>query len=120
MKYQFIENETLLDEADFDNCVVYLMNKTNSECELDSKVIVNEVSESFEPDTVKFPQMMTFANEHYLANCTKEEVNIDEEGNEYTSTVFTEPFEYEVITDDESKYTFTSYVCDRECIKTVQ
>lgn len=116
MKYQFIENENFAKNADFENCQVYLMNKTLDNYEYPEKLIVNEVSQSFEPDTIKFPKMLTYANEHYLNNYSSEETKTDKIGNEYTETVFSEPFEYEIITDDESKYTFTAYVCDKNNI----
>ena len=120
MKYQFIENENFVKNADFENCQVYLMNKTQDNYEYPSELNINEVSQSFEPDTVKFPKMLTFANEHYLNNYSKEGTQTDENGNEYPITVFTEPFEYEIITDDENKYTFTAYVCDKNSINVIK
>lgn len=116
MKYQFIENEDFIKNADFENCKVFLMNKTQDNYEYPTELNINEVSQSFEPDVVKFPKMLTYANEHYLNNYSKEETQTDEDGNEYPVTVFSEPFEYEIITDDESKYTFTAYVCDKNSI----
>lgn len=120
MKYQFIENETFIEKADFENCQVYLMNKTLDNYDYPETLNINEVSQSFEPDTVKFPKMLTFANEHYLENYSAEETKTDEDGNEYSLTVFSEPFEYEIITDDESKYTFTAYVCDKKSINVIK
>ena len=120
MKYQFIENENFIKNADFENCQVYLMNKILDNYEYPEKLIINEVSQSFEPDTIKFPKMLTYANEHYLNNYSSEETKTDKIGNEYTETVFSEPFEYEIITDDESKYTFTAYVCDKKSINVVK
>lgn len=120
MKYQFIENETFIEKADFENCQVYLMNKTLDNYDYPETLNINEVSQSFEPDTVKFPKMLTFANEHYLENYSTEETKTDEDGNEYSLTVFSEPFEYEIITDDESKYTFTAYVCDKKSISVIK
>lgn len=103
MKYQFIENENFIKNADFENCKVYLMNKTNSEIELPSDLIVNEVSESFAPDSNKFPLMLTFANNDFLEN-----------GSE------TDTFEYEIITDNSDNYSFKAFVCDIQNITVIE
>ena len=103
MKYQFIENENFIGKADFEKCKVFLMNKTQDNYDYPTELIVNEVSESFAPDSKKFPLMLTFANNDFLENCSE-----------------TEPFEYEIITDNSDNYSFKAFVCDIQNITVIE
>ena len=96
MKYIFLENEDFIQYADFTNSVVYLLNKTK---------------DLLSTSAMKLPAMMSYANEHYLENCSK----TVEDG----ETTFTEPFEYEVLTDNKDKYYIQVCVCDEASIKTI-
>ena len=112
MKYIFLENEDFIQYADFNNSVVYLLNKTKDNVEYPDELIINEVSEDLLSTSVmKLPAMMSYANEHYLENYSK-----TAEDGEIT---FTEPFEYEVYTDDKDKYYIQVCVCDEDSIKTI-
>ena len=111
MKYIFLENEDFIQYADFNNSVVYLLNKTKDNVEYPAELIINEVSEDLlSTSAMKLPAMMSYANEHYLENYSK-----TAEDGEIT---FTEPFEYEVLTDNKSKYYIQVCVCDEANIKT--
>ena len=69
---------------------------------------------------MKLPAMMSYANEHYLENCSVTTTVINEETNEeQEQTEFTEPFEYEVLTDNKDKYYIQVCVCDEASIKTI-
>ena len=112
MKYIFLENEDFIQYADFSNSVVYLLNKTKDNVEYPKELIINEISEDLTSNSaMKLPAMMSYANEHYLENYSK-----TAEGGEIT---FTEPFEYEVYTDDKDKYYIRACVCDEASIKTI-
>lgn len=112
MKYIFLENEDFIQYADFTNSVVYLLNKTKDNVEYPAELIINEVSEDLlSTSAMKLPAMMSYANEHYLENCSK----TVEDG----ETTFTEPFEYEVLTDNKDKYYIQVCVCDEASIKTI-
>ena len=112
MKYIFLENEDFIQYADFNNSVVYLLNKTKDNVEYPKELIINEISEDLiSTSAVKLPAMMSYANEHYLENYSK-----TAEDGEIT---FTEPFEYEVYTDDKDKYYIRACVCDEANIKTI-
>ena len=112
MKYIFLENEDFIQYADFKNSIVYLLNKTKDNVEYPDKLIINEVSEDLtSTSAMKLPAMMSYANEHYLENYSK----TTEDG----GTIFTEPFEYEVFTDNRSKYDIQVCVCDEASIKTI-
>lgn len=112
MKYIFLENEDFIQYADFNNSVVYLLNKTKDNVEYPAELIINEISEDLtSTSAMKLPAMMSYANEHYLENYSK-----TAEDGEIT---FTEPFEYEVLTDDKDKYYFRACVCDEASIKTI-
>lgn len=112
MKYIFLENEDFIQYADFNNSVVYLLNKTKDNVEYPKELIVNEVSEDLtSTSAMKLPAMMSYANEHYLENYSK----TTEDG----GTIFTEPFEYEVYTDNKDKYYIQVCVCDEANIKTI-
>ena len=121
MKYIFLENEDFIQYADFNNSVVYLLNKTKDNVEYPDKLIVNEVSEDLiSSSAMKLPAMMSYANEHYLENYSVTTKVINKETNEeQEQTEFTEPFEYEVYTDDKDKYYIQVCVCDEASIKTI-
>lgn len=112
MKYIFLENEDFIQYADFNNSVVYLLNKTKDNVEYPAELIVNEVSEDLlSTSAMKLPAMMSYANQHYLENYSK----TAEDG----EIILTELFEYEVYTDNKSKYYIQACVCDEACIKTI-
>ena len=112
MKYIFLENEDFIQYADFSNSVVYLLNKTKDNVEYPDKLIINEISEDLtNTSAIKLPAMMSYANEHYLENYSK-----TAEDGEIT---FTEPFEYEVYTDNKDKYYIQVCVCDEDSIKAI-
>lgn len=112
MKYIFLENEDFIQYADFTNSVVYLLNKTKDNVEYPDELIINEISEDLiSASAMKLPAMMSYANKHYLENCSK-----TAEDGEIT---FTEPFEYEVYTDNKDKYYIQVCVCDEASIKTI-
>lgn len=108
-KVQVVENENLLPYADFDNCEVWLLNRTTEE-ELDERVInVAEITESLLDTASKFPKLLT---EIYNAHPAEQE--LDDEGNIIKVTI---PFDYEVVTDNMENYAIHSYVCDTSKIK---
>lgn len=112
MKYIFLENEDFIQYADFNNSVVYLLNKTKDNVEYPDGLIINEVSEDLlSTSAMKLPAMMSYANQHYLENYSK----TTKDG----EITFTEPFEYEVYTDDKDKYYFRACVCDEASIKAI-
>ena len=112
MKYIFLENEDFIQYADFTNSVVYLLNKTKDNVEYPAELIINEISEDLlSTSAMKLPAMMSYANQHYLENYSK----TTEDG----GTTFTEPFEYEVYTDNKSKYYIQVCVCDESAIKSL-
>ena len=121
MKYIFLENEDFIQYADFKNSVVYLLNKTRDDMQYPDELIINEISEDLTSNSaMKLPAMMSYANEHYLENCSVTTTVINKETNEeQEQTEFTEPFEYEVYTDDKDKYYFRACVCDEANIKTI-
>lgn len=102
MKVQIIENENFINNANFENCEVWLLNRTNSE-ELDERVInISEITESMLPTCIKFPKLFTeISNKYFLAG------------------IIPDDFEYEIITDSSEKYMVHSYVCDVENIRII-
>ena len=59
-KIQIIEDETLLENADFENCEVWLLNKV-TDTDLDERVVnISELTESLLPCNHKFPQLFTY------------------------------------------------------------
>ena len=44
MKYIFLENEDFIQYADFNNSVVYLLNKTRDDMQYPDELIINEIS----------------------------------------------------------------------------
>ena len=121
MKYIFLENEDFIQYADFNNSVVYLLNKTRDNVEYPKELIINEISEDLtSTSAMKLPAMMSYANEHYLENYSVTTTVINKETNEeQRQTEFTEPFEYEVYTDDKDKYYIRVCVCDEANIKNI-
>ena len=121
MKYIFLENEDFIQYADFTNSVVYLLNKTKDDMQYPDELIINEVSEDLtSTSAMKLPAMMSYANEHYLENCSVTTTVINKETNEEQEQVeFTEPFEYEVYTDNKDKYYTKVCVCDEDSIKAI-
>lgn len=100
MNVQIIENENFIKYADFDNCEVWLLNRT-TELPLDERVInVAEVTESLLPNTHKLPKLMT-----YIAEAHTNELLTYES--------------YKVITDNEESYVIRAYICDERCIKII-
>ena len=121
MKYIFLENEDFIQYADFTNSVVYLLNKTKDNMQYPDELIINEISEDLtSTSAMKLPAMMSYANEHYLENYSVTTTVINKETNdEQEQTEFTEPFEYEVYTNDKSKYYIQVCVCDESAIKSL-
>ena len=121
MKYIFLENEDFIQYADFSNSVVYLLNKTRDDTQYPDELIINEISEDLtSTSAMKLPAMMNYANEHYLENYSVTTTVMNEETNEkQEQTEFTEPFEYEVYTDNKDKYYIKVCVCDEASIKTI-
>ena len=121
MKYIFLENEDFIQYADFTNSVVYLLNKTKDNMQYPDELIINEISEDLlSTSAMKLPAMMSYANKHYLENCSVTTTVMNEETNEkQEQTEFTEPFEYEVYTNDKSKYYIQVCVCDESAIKSL-
>lgn len=100
MKIQILENESFIKNADFENCEVWLLNRTD-EKELNENIInISEITESLEPSVIKFPQLFTEISNKY-----------------FPEGVIPNDFEYEIITDSSEKYMVHSYVCDVEKIK---
>ena len=101
--------------------MVYLLNKTKDNVEYPDKLIINEISEDLaSTSAMKLPAMMSYANEHYFENCSVTTTVINKETNEeQKQTEFTEPFEYEVYTDNKDKYYIQVRVCDEASIKTI-
>ena len=121
MKYIFLENEDFIQYADFNNSVVYLLNKTKDNVEYPDELIINEISEDLtSTSAMKLPAMMSYANKHYLENCSVTTTVMNEETNEeQEQTEFTEPFEYEIYTDNKDKYYIQVCVCDENAIKSL-
>ena len=121
MKYIFLENENFIQYADFNNSVVYLLNKTRDNIEYPNELIINEISEDLtSTSAMKLPAMMSYANKHYLENCSVTTTVINKETNaEQEQTEFTEPFEYEIYTDNKDKYYIQVCVCDESAIKSL-
>lgn len=120
MKYIFLENEDFIQYADFNNSIVYLLNKTKDNVEYPDELIINEISEDLtSTSAMKLPAMMSYANRH-LENYSVTTTVINKETNEkQEQTEFTEPFEYEVYTDNKDKYYIQVCVCDENAIKSL-
>ena len=104
MKIQILENENFIKNADFENCEVWLLNRTNEE-ELDERIInISELTESLEPSALKLPRLLTAIYEKYP---TIESFNEDGE------LINVEPgFDYEILTDNKENYAIHTYICD--------
>ena len=102
MKIQILENESFIKNADFENCEVWLLNRTNEE-EIDARIInIPEIAESLEPSVIKFPQLFTeISNKYFLAG------------------IIPDDFEYEILTNDIEKYAVHTYVCDVRNIRII-
>lgn len=110
-KIQVVENENLLQYADFVNCEVWLLNRTNND-ELDPRIVnIAEVTESLLPSSIKFPQLLTHIYEKHPGITT-----YDPEG----KVIDYEPgFDYEILTNNKENFSIHAYVCDKEKIKEV-
>lgn len=108
-KVQILENENFIEKADFENCEVWLLNRTNEE-ELDERIInIQELTESLEPSALKLPKLLTAIYEKYP---TIESFNEDGE------LINVEPgFDYEILTNNKENYAIHTYVCDVDKIK---
>ena len=95
-KVQIVENEDLLQYADFGNCEVWLLNRTNDTQLTDDVINVSEITESLLDSATKFPILLTEIYE-------KHGTDID----------------YEVITDDAEHFAIHAYTCDYDKIKIV-
>lgn len=93
-KVQIVENENLLQYADFNNCEVWLLNRTNDTPLTDDVINIPEVTESLLDSATKFPKLLTEIYEKH---------DMD--------------FDYEVITDDAEHFAVHAYTCDYEKIK---
>ena len=93
-KIQIVENEDLLQYADFGNCEVWLLNRTNDTQLADNVINVSEITESLLGSATKFPRLLTEIYE-------KHGTDID----------------YEVITDDAEHFAVHAYTCDYDKIK---
>ncbi len=111
-KVQILENENFIEKADFENCEVWLLNRTNEE-ELDERIInIQEITESLSPSAIKFPMLLTEINNKYPV----EEV-LDEDG----ELINVESgFDYEILTDNKENFSIHTYVCDEEKIKIIE
>ena len=102
MKVQILENESFINNANFENCEVWLLNRTNSE-ELDERVInISEITESMLPTCIKFPKLFTEISSKYFIN-----------------DIIPNDFDYEVITDNRENFAIHNYVCDENKIKVI-
>ena len=103
MKVQVVENETLLDKADYDTCEVWLLNRT-TEDDLDERVVnIPEVTEGFYTTAQKFPLLLTEISKKY-----------------FTDGIMPSDFEYEIITKDKNNYAVTMFICDEQKIKEIK
>lgn len=94
-KIQIVENENMLQFADFKNCEVWLLNRTSKKKLGKDVVEVPELSESFLSTADKLPQLMT-----------------------EISLVHEEGFDYEVLTNNSEHFARKVYTCDYDKIKT--
>lgn len=94
-KIQIVENENMLQFADFKNCEVWLLNRTSKKKLGKDVVEVPELSESFMSTADKLPQLMTeVVNKHG------------------------DDFDYEVLTNNSEHFARKVYTCDYDKIKT--
>ena len=103
-KVQILENEQFIENADFENCEVWLLTRS-TENELDERIInIPEITESLLDSASKFPKLLTAIYEAHPL-----EYEFDEEGNIINATM---TFDYEVITDNREHFAIHCYVCD--------
>lgn len=93
-KVQVVENENLLQYADFNNCEVWLLNRTNETPLTDDVINVSEITESMLDSASKFPKLLTEIYEKHGTD-----------------------FDYEVITDNAEHFAIHAYTCDYDKIK---
>ncbi|MEE1211294.1 MAG: hypothetical protein UHO11_02250 [Treponema sp.] len=111
---QIIEDESLTEFADFENCEIWLLNRT-SDCELDTRVInCQELTESMLPIAAKIPQLLTLLYERYPS---KPLYQTNETGDEVIG--YEQKFDYEVLTRNKNNYIVKSFICDENRIKTI-
>lgn len=110
-KIQIVETEELLRYADFDDCEIWLLNRTTSN-PLDSRVMnEKELTESALPSSMKFPQLLGYIwDKHPNKEVLNEQGEV--KGSEMT-------FSYEVITKNKDNFLVKSHVCPEDCIKVV-
>lgn len=102
MKVQIIEDESLLEYAEFDEADVWLLNRTTSS-PLDERVVnVDEITQSLEPVVVKFPKLFTEIANKYFDN-----------------GLIPTDFAYQVVTKNPQNYIISYFVCDMEAIRDV-
>ena len=109
---QVVENENLLQYADFENYEVWLLNRTTDN-EIDERIInIPELTESLGPSVLKLPRLLTSIYEKYPPI---------ESFNEDGELVNIEPgFDYEILTDNKENYAIHTYVCDADKIKVMR
>lgn len=97
-----VEDETLLDKVDLEKDEVWLLNKTKF-CEVDSRVHESLVTETFQPNTEKFPRLFTEVCKYHSVN-----------------GVLQFP-EYRVITHDKKSFKkkVEYFVCDEDWIEEI-
>lgn len=102
MKVQILDNESLINEADFENCKVWILNRTNED-KLDERIInVSEITESFLPNNEKFPLLMTEVYRKYCPN-----------------GVVPEDFSYEILTRNKQSFFVTYCICNEKNIRSL-
>lgn len=113
IKIQIIENEELLKYADFDNCEIWLLNRTSSN-PLDSRVVnEKELTESALPSSMKFPQLLGFIWKKH----PNKESEVEQDGVIVPDSEMS--FTYEIVTKNKDNFLIKSYVCSEECIKVI-
>ena len=134
-RIQIIEDETLLKNADLENCEVWLLNRV-TDTDLDERVVnISELTESPLPCNHKFPQLFTHIcerNPNIPIYVYKTEMVLNEDGSskkdENGKYVYSTEkveigskmsFTYEVITKNKDNYAIHAYVCDERSIKIV-
>lgn len=96
IKVQVVENENLLQYADFANCEVWLLNRTNEEPLTDDVINISEITETMSDSASKFPKLLTEIYEKHGTD-----------------------FDYEVITDNTENFAIHAYTCDYKKIKII-
>lgn len=102
MKIQILDNESLIDEADFENCKVWILNRTN-ENKLDERLInISEITESLQSNVVKFPLLMTEIYKKYCPYGIQED------------------FSYEILTKNKKSFFVTYCICNEQNIRNIE